>query len=266
VVLLEGPRVLSTAVRLGAEILFVMREDSAAGAIFPDTERLLRERGTEVLDLPAESLREFADTESPQGLLAVARQPRAVLPEPSESGSDGRAGGNVLVLDRLQDPGNAGTLVRVAAAFGLERVFALDGTVDPWSARATRGSAGLIFKMPVHSLTWTRASEWLEARASPLIVADPQGEDLREWLRSKTAGSTASSVGRDNGESLPSTGWALLLGHETTGPRPEALAAAWARIAIPMEEGVDSLSVATAGAILLWALGLGSDLSPELRL
>jgi TrmH family RNA methyltransferase len=162
------------------------------------------------------------------------------LPEPPGGGEE-----RCLLLDGIQDPGNVGTLIRAAAALGVHRVLVLDGTADPWGPKAIRASAGHSFTIPIHTIAWTEAERWLEGAGLPLFVAERGGIDLRDWLRS------ADAAGRNG------SGWALLLGNEGRGPREQARARATARLGIPLAAGVDSLNVSTAGAILLWTLGMG---------
>ena len=248
-VLLEGARVVETALRHDAELLFVVREEGrrpwpTAAQVNP-----LSDAGTEIVEVPTGGLNEFAATDHPQGILAVAREPRTDLLPPGPVA--GRSTSSyTLVLDGVQDPGNAGTLVRAAAALGVGQVLALDGTVDLWSPKAVRASAGLVFGVRIHSLDWARAWDWLAAAQFPLLVAHPQGQDVRDWLRSDGAGQAAH-------------GWALLVGNEAAGPRHEALAVAAAQLSIPLSPGVDSLNVAAAGAILLWVLGPATERKPE---
>jgi len=240
VVLLEGPHVLESALDWGAVPTFVLLgTESSSDSIDPLKLRLL-EAGVEVIPVSTELLEAFAQTDSPQGILGVATEPRAVLP-PAGSGSGQRC----LVLDGVQDPGNVGTLVRAAAALGADRVVALDGTADPWSAKAVRAAAGLSFAIPIHLLEWEETATWLDLEGLPHLVADRSGQDVRGWLRGAPTG--------------PGAGWALVVGNEGKGPRADVLARATARLAIPLQGGVDSLNVSTAGAILLWALGAGRD-------
>lgn len=244
VVLLEGSRVLETALESGAEILFVAREDGRREVLSPRVTRLLGDNRVQVVGVGTDDLREFTDTEHSQGVLAVAREPLEGKLGPLSAELRERSSGT-LILDGVRDPGNAGTLVRVAAAFGLSRVIAVDGTVDPWSAKAVRASAGLIFRTAIHRLGWEELAVWLKGEHVSLIVADPAGLDVCE-------SPPLAAAGESLGE------WALLVGNETVGPRSEAFRAADAHVSIPMASGVDSLSVATAGAILLWALGPGN--------
>jgi TrmH family RNA methyltransferase len=236
VVLLEGPRVVETALDHGAEILFGALE---AGERSVAVERALgrwAEGGVEVAEVTSATFLDLAKTDTPQGLLAVAREPRPAGPPTN-------LGRRVLVFDRLQDPGNVGTLVRAAAGLGVERVLALDGTADPWSAKAVRASAGLAFKLPPLAVGWQEARDWIQGSSVPIVVAHARGEDVREWLRRST----------------PGAGFALVLGNEAVGPRGEVLDAARARLAVPLSPGVESLNVAAAGAVLLWALGPGRE-------
>ncbi len=237
-VALEGPRALDTALDHGAELLFALRESGPAEGArrrFLDRVHAL---GVEVVEVPRATFSALASTESPLGILALAREPGAELPDRPATRPP-----RILVLDRVQEPGNVGVLIRAAAAFGLERVLLLDGTADPWSSKAVRASAGLSFALPLHPVSWASGRDWLAGAGVPLLVADGAGEDVRSWL---------------NGRGSPDPGWALLVGNEGAGARPEARREARAtRVAIPVAEGVESLNVASAGAILLWALGPG---------
>ena len=242
VVLLEGPRVVETALDHGAEIVFGAFEAGARSPAVAQALDRLVEGGADMAEVPSANFLELAQTDTPQGLLAVAREPRAADPP-------ARLGSRVLVFDRLQDPGNVGTLVRAAAGLGVERVLALDGTADPWSAKAVRASAGLAFRLPPWALDWEEAREWIEGSGLPIVVADAGGEDVRQWLARSPLG----------------PGFALVLGNEAAGPRPEVLSAARTKLAVPLALGVESLNVGAAGAVLLWALGPGRELPGEVR-
>ncbi len=184
---------------------------------------------------PPELFRTLADTETPQGLLAVFEEP----PHDLASLAPPPAGARYLVLDALQDPGNVGTLLRTAAAFGVTAALLLDGTADPWSPKAVRAAAGELFRLPVVRTRWDKARGWLEAHEVAMLVADGAGQDLRTVP-------------------LPPAPLALLVGNEGAGPRPEVRDAAHTLLALPLGRGVESLNAAMAGSILLWALGPGA--------
>jgi RNA methyltransferase, TrmH family len=252
-VLLEGPRVISTALERGATITFALRPaGDLAASPGPIIEQLAR-AGVEVDEVSQDLFEEFADTETPQGILAVARRPVAPFP-PGEGGPE--PGFRCLVLDGIQDPGNVGTLVRSAAALGVASVVALDGTADPWGPRAIRASAGAAFSLPIHSTRWESLADWLDRFGVRLFIADGAGRDVREWLKGGTragVGETGSPVG------ILEHPWALLVGSEGAGARMEAREKAEECLAIPVTRGVESLNVAAAAAILLWALGEGGE-------
>ncbi len=170
-----------------------------------------------------------ADTEAPQGILAIAEIPRRTsegLPER----------GDVLVLDAVQDPGNVGTIVRTAAALGASATLALPGTVDLWNAKVVRSAMGALFSHPVVALSWTDTAEWLERSGVPLWVAAARGVPISAALPERP-----SRV-------------ALVVANEGAGVSPQVAAAAALEVAIPMAAGTESLNVAVATGILLHLL------------
>jgi TrmH family RNA methyltransferase len=173
----------------------------------------------------------LSDTARSQGVMLVVEEPRDPWPW------QGRAGPwRVVILDGIQDPGNVGALVRVARAFGIQGVLALEGTVDPWNPKAVRGGAGAAAHLPVRRSSWQEARVWLRRHRIPVIVADPEGMDVRNAR-------------------FPGA-WALVLGNEGKGVRQEIREEADGLLSVPMLGGVDSLNVAAAGAILLFSLAL----------
>lgn len=185
--------------------------------------------GVAIERIPDRELAGLADTDTPQGVLLVCVQPRRSLDDLAISPVT-----TLLVCDAVQDPGNLGTLVRCAAAFGADGVVALDGTVDPWNAKAVRASAGAAFRLPVILERWPAARDWLAARGIELIVADARGEEVAALQRRGPL--------------------ALVVGNEGAGVRAEIRRAAARAVAVPVEGRVESLNVATAGAILLYEL------------
>jgi TrmH family RNA methyltransferase len=170
-----------------------------------------------------------SDTSQTQGVLMVLREPADPLSTLAPSGAP-----RVLLLDGVQDPGNAGTLVRVARGFGVHAVFFLEGSVDPWNAKVVRSMAGAFAHVPVVRIPLPDALTWLQERGVPLYVADPGGASVREFD--------------------PGSAWGLAVGNEGSGPRTDLLRKADRVLSIPMVSGMDSLNVATAASILLFAL------------
>ncbi len=228
-VLVEGVRAAADALDAGAELRFSLRSPWLDGT---DEGRALRARleaaGADVDEVGNEELAGLADTESPQGILLVCAEPRPPAAEVV------RPGARLLLLDAVQDPGNAGTLIRAATAFGLDGVVALDGTVDPWNPKTVRAAAGMAFRLPVLGASWAEVEALLASSGLPLLVADAGGEPPPT-------------------EPLDG-GWALAVGNEAAGPRGDVRAAARTVVRVPMPGPAESLNVGVAGSILLYAL------------
>ena len=136
--LAEGPHLLDEALRSRIEIHAVILAESARGD--SDEDRLGAARVVRVLDAMFNKL---ASTESPQGVLALVRLPEWT-PEDLLRGTP-----LVVVLDGVQDPGNAGTILRTAEAFGATGAVFLKGTVSPSNPKCLRASAGSAFRVPI---------------------------------------------------------------------------------------------------------------------
>ena len=161
----------------------------------------------------------LAETKSPQGVIGLFSRPEI----PAEHILV-RRNTVAVALDGVQDPGNVGTIVRLAAAFDASGVLLLPGCADPFGPKAIRSSAGAILNVPVARVT---AAQLLES-GLPLFAADAAG--------------TRSEPPAD--EAI------LLFGNEGAGVSEELLRAA-EKLAIPMSGRVESLNVATSAAILL---------------
>jgi RNA methyltransferase, TrmH family len=161
-----------------------------------------------------------------------------------------RGAGAVLILDGLQDPGNAGTLVRSLHATSGTTVLALKGTVDLFNPKVVRASAGSLFHLEVAArVEADETLAWLAARDLPLLALDAAGEPLF-----------------GGGFEAPAR-FALAVGNEGAGLSPRLIERAARRLAIPMASGVDSLNAAVAGSVALYELRrgqLGIDRRPRL--
>jgi TrmH family RNA methyltransferase len=171
-----------------------------------------------------------ADTETPQGVLAIAAIPARtweVVPSVDPL--------RVLVLDAVQDPGNVGTMLRTAAALGVAATVSLAGTVDLWNAKVVRSAMGAHFTHPAFATTWQELDTWRQRHRVALWGADARGMPL-----------DARSAG------LPAR-LALIVGNEGAGLTPEARERMERPVALPIAD-VESLNVAVAAGILLYAL------------
>lgn len=225
-VLVEGVRAVSEALDAGVDVTFAVLsprlEESNAGSSLAR-----RLEGQDVVHVEAPDLDRLSDTERGQGIMLVCAEPSSGLDAVSP-------GGRYVVLDGVQDPGNAGTLVRAAVAFGFDAVLCLDGTVDPWGPKPVRASAGMIFRLPVVRVPGSDALARLEESGVPLYVADAKGEDV------------------DSHPGMES--FAIAVGNEGRGVRDLLAQAAAGSLAVRMRGGAESLNVAMAGAIIMHAL------------
>ena len=177
-----------------------------------------------VFELDPMVLADLAPTRNPQGVLAVAEVPRW----PRWSGERGVA----LWLDRVQDPGNLGGIVRASAGLGATAVLMSPGCADCFAPAAVRGSAGAVFRLPVErEVTAESAVERLRTAGGEVWASGAKGTPLSLW--------------RPPEPSL------LLLGAEGAGLTPEVTELADGTVTIPMNRDVESLNVAVATGILL---------------
>ena len=208
-VLLEGPRVIAEAAAAGVRIeLLALREG---------TEFAVESERTVVLSRGL--FRSLSQVDTPQGVLAIGRLEETGLDEALAAAR--AAGWPLVVLDAVQDPGNAGAIARTCAAAGAPALVALPGTADLHAAKAVRASAGNVFHLVIARATW---------------------EDLAGL---KTVGAVATG-----GVSPAEIEWkgvdAIVFGSEAHGlSHPTA-----ERVTIPVE--VESLNVAAAAAVLLF--------------
>jgi TrmH family RNA methyltransferase len=187
----------------------------------------LAERGIAIQDVTDAELRSAAGTESPQGVLALARIPDRTLGA-IPNGEPLR----VLVLDGVQDPGNVGTILRTAAALGTTATVALPGTVDLWNAKVVRSAMGAQFHHFCLSSTWDELAAFRRERDLALWAADAAGEPI----------DAVSAPGR----------LMLAVGNEGSGLSPRVRQEASALVSLPIAPGVESLNVAVATGILLY--------------
>ena len=197
-IVLEGPKAVGDAIACGWKPIEVI------------------ERGVQ---FTPELFDALAETKSPQNTLGLFERPRAAASAILE-----RRDTVAVALDAVQDPGNVGTIVRLAAAFDAAGVLLLPGCADPFGPKAIRASVGAILNVPVATTT---ARELLDARVN-LVAADMNGAV----------------------SDPPSRDAVFVFGNEGSGVSEELIRVA-RTIAVPMSARVESLNVASSAAILL---------------
>ena len=217
----ETFHLLDEAIGSGCEIGAVLAAESARPAV---EARLRSVPGTRLLVLADALFRSISDTESAQGVMALVRPPeweieRLLAGQPL-----------VVVLDGVQDPGNAGAIIRAAEAFGATGLVFLKGTVGPYNPKAVRASAGSVFRVPLVA--------GIEAAPAREVLS---GHGLAVYAAAPAAGTNLDQIDLTRG-------CAFVIGSEGRGPIHE-----WgtAGVRIPVS-GVESLNAAMAAGILLY--------------
>lgn len=189
-----------------------------------------RSRGIPVVEVASHVLAAVSEVETPQGVVAVVRR-RALPLEPLLQ----RPELLLLVVDRVQDPGNLGTMIRTADAAGASAVVVLPGTADPYNPKAVRASMGSLFHLPVVEWSLERLRALLR-RGVRLLATDPAGPvDFRE---------------ADYRRPL-----AIAVGHEAEGVSATVRQEAAAVVRIPILGRAESLNAAVAAALVLYEAG-----------
>lgn len=160
---------------------------------------------------------------SPEGYFAEVKRPKN-----ASLGQEKR----LLVLDGIQDPGNMGTLIRTALAFGFEGIFIREGSVDPYSPKVLRASMGASLYIPIQIGTEEEFIEIAEKNSLKIYIADAQGSSIEK--------------------TLIQTPFMLVLGNESNGSLLKNNAQ-YTQISLPISQ-IDSLNVAVAGSLLMYLL------------
>ena len=237
--LLEGVRLVEEALASGTRITGAVVSPELGRTTRGTALRVaLESHAVAVQEVTARVFATLADTDAPQGIIAVV-EPRRWTPEDVRLD----AGAVVLVVDGVQDPGNVGTLVRTAHALGARATIALRGTADPWGPKTLRSAMGATFRHPLLAFDDPGFIAWARRHDVTLWAAAADGEPLERAVNG--GGTTDGGV------------IAVIVGNEGAGIRPHLNAVAARRVAIPLAQGAESLNVAVAAGILLYEVTRG---------
>jgi len=230
--LAEGPQAVREALA-AADVLTELFVTSQGRARHPELAELAASRGAGVHEVGGELMAELAQTVTPQGVLGVCRFVDQPLPDLLAAGPR-----LVVVLASVRDPGNAGTVLRTADAAGAGGVVFAAASVDPYNSKCVRASAGSLFHLPVvagHDLGGALAG--LRAAGMQVLAAD---------------GSATRLLDAPGGPDLTRpTAW--LFGNEAWGLPDSLLALADEVVAVPIYGRAESLNLAAAAAVCLYA-------------
>lgn len=222
---IEGTNLVLDAVAAGAEVDKILYTEEFAGS--PEGQRTLgtlSRSGAGLLAVSNPVMRTMSDTQTPQGILAILVTPNLPVPEDFSF---------ALVIDAVSDPGNMGSLMRVAAAAAVPLMLVTSGTVDLTNPKVVRSGMGAHFRLPVQALSWEGISQRLADHV--IFIAEAKGGAPYyqvDWRQ-------------------PS---ALIVSDEAHGASQEATQVAHARVTIPMPGGMESLNVAMASGILIYEM------------
>ena len=194
------------------------------------TEECIADPALKVCMVPAKIFAGLTDAVTGIGIAAVLRIPETDLSQVRHI----PAGSNILVLDRIQDPGNMGTMIRTAVAAGYGMIIATKGTVDIYSAKVLRATAGMIFEIPfAYAGDTGELADALRSSGRRIAVTDPAGG--RPYYKEDLSGNTA-----------------LVIGNEGNGVSDEVMALADIKVTLPMKGSIESLNAAVSAAILMY--------------
>lgn len=178
----------------------------------------------------------LALTEAPQGVLALCRMKNMGLGEVVGARGKAKQDALVVVVDGVSDPGNLGTIVRSAHAFGADGAVLVKGTVDLYNEKTLRSTMGSVFNLPVaHNVTAAELPDYLATGGMALVVGVPRGGVPVDRL----------DVGRP---------LALVVGSEAAGPSGDIYSMPHQKVTIPMPGKAESLNVAVAASIMLYQI------------
>jgi TrmH family RNA methyltransferase len=220
----EGLRLVGEALKAGViPVLTFFTPDLSSSQQGRELLAVVEDVSGECFVVTDKIMRVLSDTVSPQGILTVL--PFIELPFPENPWL-------VLVVDRVRDPGNLGTILRSADAAGAGQVILTPATVDVYSPKVVRGAMGAHFYLPIATgVSWLEMAEALKDRQ--ILLAEARGEKIYyevDWTK-------------------PS---ALIVGSEAEGASQEAERLATERIVIPMQGKAESLNVAVAAGVILF--------------
>ena len=218
----EGVRLVEEAVNAGWKFQFALFSDGLSDRGKELVNRL-KANQVEVDEVAGDLLQKLSDTENPQGILGVLEFNQLPIPDNLNF---------VLIPDQIRDPGNLGTLLRSAAATGVQAVLLPPETTDAFAPKVLRAGMGAHFRMSIQSLTWEEIKEVCKSANLQIYIADMDGTSCWET---------------DLHQPL-----ALVIGGEAEGASDEARRLANGKISIPMAGSVESLNAGAAGSVLMF--------------
>jgi RNA methyltransferase, TrmH family len=238
----EGRKIVEEALRSGLECEALLVSESAEvdarSVLAAASESECGISSGRVLRATDKLFASVSGTETPQGIAGLFRQPECTLEHILRGPAEMRQSAPlVMVLAAIQDPGNVGTILRSAEAFGATGVVATRGTADPWSPKALRASAGSALRLPL-----------LRGIAVPILMAQLKIARLKLFATTSHESTRAEPIASaDLRDSI-----AIFVGNEGGGLPSEILSAVDGILTVPLAGGTESLNAGIAASIFLY--------------
>lgn len=214
---LDNVKIIKDALNNGQKAKYLLVEDETKITVKVGND-------CQILKVDHKTIEQLSDCKTPQGVVCVVEYTQHTVKKPTA---------NFLVLDRLQDPGNVGTLIRTACACGFDSVFLVD-SVKQNNSKLIRSSVGTIFQINVYSLSNEEFISLIEEWGLKLIATDMNGENIFNFSINEPVG--------------------VIIGNEGQGISEQLQSLCCQTVKIPMKSGVESLNASISGAIIMYQL------------
>jgi TrmH family RNA methyltransferase len=218
----EGVRLFEEAVNGNWRFRFVLYDETLSERGKSKVEGL-KSSGVDVEEVLPSVMQSMSETENPQGVLAVVEFTNLPLPNLPTF---------ILIPDQIRDPGNLGTLLRTAAATGVDAVLIPPDTTDAFAPKVLRAGMGAHFRLPIHSMDWDEIEKVVKSEGLQVLIADMDGQSCWETDLKQPV--------------------ALVIGSEADGASGSARKLADGKISIPMAGDIESLNAGVAGSVLMF--------------
>ena len=221
-ILVEGVRLVEEAVHSNWPMRFALYDETLSERGKSQVESL-KSHGVDVEEVSTSLMKSLSETESPQGILAVLELIQLPITNYPTF---------ILIPDQIRDPGNLGTLLRTAAAAGVQAVLLPPETADAFAPKVLRSGMGAHFSLPIHSMTWDEINQVVKLANLKVFLADMDGPSCWEMNLQNPL--------------------ALVIGGEADGASEQARELANEKISISMPGQAESLNAGVAGSVLMF--------------
>ena len=235
--LLEGPQAVAEALAYRPELVVELYATPTALERYTDIAETAVLAGVDVEFASERVIEAMADTVTPQGFIAVVHQFPTALKHALGTGRQTDEPRLVVILEEVRDPGNLGTIIRVADSAGADAVILTGRSVDLYNPKVVRSTTGSLFHLPVViDVELDSALDAVRAAGLQVLAGDMHGDAL--------------PTVRESGRLNAPTAW--LFGNEARGLSAESLALADVSVAVPIYGDAESMNLATAASVCLY--------------